>query len=135
MICLREIPLRNALPGAFFLMPLFYMRVAICQEKSPLSDIIPYIFAVVPLSLVFLTAAEQRGQSGVVIGALGAYVMMSPPVPYSVIDHLGWFQEPFAYVWNLHDVPTFGALLLLGLTTYQWLACSPYSSRESLLKA
>ena len=48
MICLMEIPLRNALPGAFFLMSLFYRKVAVCQDISLLSYIIPKLRALQP---------------------------------------------------------------------------------------
>jgi hypothetical protein len=92
-----------------------------------------YIFALVPLSMVVLTALQegssQTRQRPVMIAALVAYVLMSPPVPYGVIDRLGWFDARFAHLWNFADLPTYGALLLLAAITCQWLTCGAFTSR------
>jgi hypothetical protein len=84
-----------------------------------------YVFTIVSLSIVIVTALDDsRGRRGMLAGVFTAYVMMSPPVPYGLIDRLGWFDMPFAHVWNLNDMPAFGALLLLALATRQWLTPS-----------
>jgi hypothetical protein len=85
-----------------------------------------YVFLVVPLTVAVVTALRRaRYRRTSIACALMAVVLMSPPVPYGMVDRLGWFDLPFAYLWNFSNAPVVGALLLLGVCTMQWLTADP----------
>jgi hypothetical protein len=79
-----------------------------------------YLFALVPLSVLFLKAAAARDWTLMTITIAG-YLLISPPVPFGWIDRTGWLPLPFAYLFNYHDVPVAGGLLLWFAATHQFL--------------
>jgi hypothetical protein len=113
----RHLPITAPEVGALFLLMLLL---------PPWNHDYYYLFALVPLSIVVLRAihdgSRRTRQRLVMIVALAAYGLMSPPVPYGWIDRLGWFDAPFAHLWNFASLPVYGALLLLGAISSQWLA-------------
>ncbi|OGX47160.1 MAG: hypothetical protein A3G88_03965 [Omnitrophica WOR_2 bacterium RIFCSPLOWO2_12_FULL_63_16] len=87
-----------------------------------------YLFALVPLSVLvgIAIASGSRRLLGVV---LLAYVLISPPIPYSWVDRLGWFPGPFIYITKFYSTPLLGALLLLATVTRCWLRDSASGRR------
>ncbi len=79
-----------------------------------------YLFALVPLSVLFLEAAAARDWTLMTITIAG-YLLISPPVSFGWIDRTRWLPLPFAYLFNYHDVPVAGGLLLWFGATYQLL--------------
>ena len=79
-----------------------------------------YVFALVPFSLLLLQTAAARDWIAVVATSV-AYVLISPPVPFSWIDRTGWFALPFMYVVNFWNLPVVGGLILwLQVTARLW---------------
>ena len=80
-----------------------------------------YVFGLMPLSILFLRAARTRNSRLLTVTFI-AYACISPPIPYGLIDRTKLFALPFAYVYNYHDVPVIGGLLLWGAATQQMFA-------------
>jgi Tol biopolymer transport system component len=80
-----------------------------------------YVFALVPLSVVVLDAIAMR-KWGVIVAVGVAYALMSPPIPYGLIDRTHLFPVAFAYVANYYDLPVLGALLLWLVVAQQMFA-------------
>jgi len=79
-----------------------------------------YLFALVPFSILFVRSLRHREWA--VLGlSLLAYSLISPPIPFSIVDRLGILPSRLDYVLNLNDIPLYGGLLLLGLSTYGFL--------------
>lgn len=80
-----------------------------------------YIFALVPLSVLFLQGLA-RGDAAVLGLTFLAYELISPTVPFGLLDRLGWFRLPAAQALNYLDVPVYGALLLWFLAAREMYA-------------
>jgi serine/threonine-protein kinase len=89
-----------------------------------------YVFALVPLSVLFLDSIATANR-GMLAGTLIAYVLMSPPIPYGIVDRLHVLPIPFAYAVNYYNLPVFGGIVLWILATHQWLN----ETRESTASA
>jgi hypothetical protein len=95
-----------------------------------------YIFLLTPLTISLRTAlarTDRRYPAAALV--LLAYVMMSPPVPFGLIDRLGWVDGSFAHAWNVAGWPLYGGLLLLGVCTWQWLAAGAPAPRSAATSA
>lgn len=75
-----------------------------------------FIFALVPLTLFAVRAFLDRDHAALAV-TVGAYLLISPIVPYGIIERLGLVSHRFAYVWNYHNVPFWGVLILLAVAT------------------
>jgi hypothetical protein len=80
-----------------------------------------YIFALVPISVMFLHGVVHGDRLSLVLTAI-AYALISPPVPFAVVDRLGWLRLPAAQAFTYFDVPVAGALLLWFAVTRQMFA-------------
>ena len=80
-----------------------------------------YVFGLVALSVLFLRGVALR-QWTLLAGVVVAYIMISPPIPFGVVDRLDLFAVPFAYVVNYANVPVIGGLLLWLIATQQMFA-------------
>ena len=87
-----------------------------------------YVFALVPISILFLTAIA-RDDRWLLAGVATAYLLISPPIPFGVIDRLHLASASFAYLVNFYDLPVFGGLVLWILATHMILTtdASPVS--------
>jgi hypothetical protein len=83
-----------------------------------------YIFALMPISVMFLHGIARGDRVSLALTAI-AYVLISPPVPLSVVDRLGWLRLPAAQAFTYFDVPVAGALLLWFIVTRQMFEESP----------
>lgn len=68
-----------------------------------------YIFAIVPISILFLDSVARRDRVLLCATVIG-YLLISPPVPFSWIDRMGWLRGDFGYVYNYLSLPILGAL-------------------------
>jgi hypothetical protein len=80
-----------------------------------------YIFALLPLSVMFLQGLVHRDWAFLALTAM-AYALISPPMPFGVLDRVGWFSLPAAQALNYFDAPVWGALLLWFAVTRQMFA-------------
>ena len=80
-----------------------------------------YVFALVPISLLVLRAIAVGDWTTLAITVV-ASLLISPPVPFSLMDRLHLVRLSFAYWLNVNDVPTFGGLVLWFMVTYRWMA-------------
>lgn len=80
-----------------------------------------YIFALVPISILFLDALARRDRV-LLVATLTGYLLISPPVPFSWIDRLGWLQSNFADVYSYLSLPILGALIVWVASAQRMLA-------------
>ena len=80
-----------------------------------------YVFALAPLSVLFLRAVAARDWPSLA-AILVAYVLMSPPIPFTWVDRVLHSALPFSYLINYYNVPVLGGLLLWLVATYHLLA-------------
>ncbi len=82
----------------------------------PYNHVHYYVFALIPLSILFLKALVSKNKPVLWITLLG-YVLISPPIPYGLMDRTGWFPGPFIFVMTASGLPLVGvSILLLTLT-------------------
>jgi hypothetical protein len=67
---------------------------------------------------MFLHAVARGDRVSLGLTAI-AYALISPPVPFSIVDRLGWLRLPAAQAFTYFDVPVAGALLLWFIVTRQ----------------
>ncbi len=77
-----------------------------------------YVFALVPFTVLFFRGLARRDAWLLALTGT-AYLLISPPVPFSWIDWLGWLPLSFAYVINYLDLPVVGGLLVWAIATHQ----------------
>jgi hypothetical protein len=79
-----------------------------------------YLFALAPMTWLVLDGSADDDRASVVLALIG-YAAISPPVPYGLVDRIGFVRGSFAYALNYHDVPLIGALILLFAATRRLL--------------
>ncbi|MCC7415671.1 MAG: DUF2029 domain-containing protein [Acidobacteria bacterium] len=75
-----------------------------------------FIFALMPLTGLVADAIATRDIPGLAAAA-AALTLISPVVPFSVLERTGWFPHSYAYFADVHDLPFWGAVLLLMAVT------------------
>lgn len=75
-----------------------------------------FIFALMPFTALVADAVATRDRAALVAAA-AAFVLISPPLPFSLLERTGWFPHSYAYFADYHDLPFWGAILLLVAVT------------------
>jgi hypothetical protein len=77
-----------------------------------------YVFALAPLSMLLLKGIIDRN-AVLLATTTFAYLLISPPVPFSLMDRTRLFDVSFAYLINYYSLPVVGGLLLWFAATHQ----------------
>lgn len=75
-----------------------------------------FIFALMPFTALAADTIVARDWPSLAAG-LAAFVLISPPLPFALLARTGWFPHSYAYFADYHDLPFWGALLLLVVVT------------------
>ena len=71
-----------------------------------------FIFALMPFTALIADALVTRDRAGLAAAGV-AYALISPPLPFSLLERTGWFPHSYAYFADFYDLPFWGAILLL----------------------